>query len=83
MPSEPEWSKQISGESFCTWFYALALINLFFGLAGVLAALYAMSRGRGSVSGFILTVIFISIGLTNAWAFFVMCNRSIGSNETR
>ena len=80
MPSEPAWSKQISSASVCTWFYAFALINLFFGVAGVLGGLYAMTKGKGSVGGLVLSFMFATIGFTNAWAFFVMCSRALQSN---
>jgi len=79
MPSEPAWSKQIPNSSVCTWFYALALINLFFGVAGVLEGLYAMSKGKRTIGGLSLTFIFVTVGFINAWAFFVMCNRALHS----
>ena len=79
MPSEPAWSKQIPSSSVCTWFYALALINLFFGVAGVLMGLYAMSKGKGSMYGLVITLVAVSLGFMNSWAFFVMCNRALHS----
>ena len=77
MPSEPTWSKQISSATVCTWFYALALVNLFFGVAGVLGGIYAMSKGRGSMSGLAITVLAVSLGFMNSWFFFLMCNRGL------
>lgn len=79
MPSEPAWSKHISSASVCTWFYALALVNLFIGVAGVLKVLYDMSKGRASVGGLALTLLVVTIGFTNAWAFFVICSRALHS----
>lgn len=77
MPSEPSWSKKISSSTVCTWFYALALINLFFGVAGVLRALYEMSKGRGSMSELVIILVAASLGFINAWFFFLMCNRGL------
>jgi hypothetical protein len=81
MPSEPDWSKQISSSTVCTWFYAFALLNLFFGAAGVLSGLYYLSKGRTSVTGFTVTVIAALVGFTNSWFFFLMCNRSINEES--
>ena len=77
MPSEPAWSKQISGATVCTWFYALALVNLFFGVAGVLGGLILLSRGKSTLGGLGLAVFMSSIGLMNSWFFFIICNRGL------
>jgi hypothetical protein len=77
MPSEPNWSKQISSASVCTWFYALAMVNLFFGVAGVLMSLYVLSKGKSSLGGFAITVLAASLGFMNSWFFFLMCNRGL------
>ena len=76
---EPDWSKQISSSTVCTWFYALALVNLFFGGAGVLSSLYLMSNGKGSLLGLTVTVLAVLVGFTNSWFFFLMCNRGINN----
>ena len=77
MPSEPAWSKQISSASVCTWFYALALVNLFFGAAGVLSGLYLLSKGKSSMTSLVVTVVAASLGFMNSWFFFIMCNRGL------
>jgi len=77
MPSEPTWSKQISSATVCTWFYALALVNLFFGTAGVLGGIYLMSKGKSSTSNLVITILAASIGFMNSWFFFLICNRGL------
>ena len=77
MPSEPAWSKQIASSTVCTWFYALALVNLFFGVAGVLGGLYLLSKGKGSMGGVAVTVLAAFIGFMNSWFFFLVCNRGL------
>ena len=79
MPSEPAWSKNISSSSVCTWFYALALINLFFGTAGVLGSIFLMSKGKHSMVDLVITLLAATVGFTNSWAFFVLCNRGINA----
>lgn len=77
MPSEPTWSKQISSVTVCTWFYALALVNLFFGAAGVLSGLYLLSKGKSSMTSLVVTVVAASLGFMNSWFFFIICNRGL------
>ena len=77
MPSEPNWSKNISNTTVCTWFYALAMINLVFGLAGVLSALYLVSLSKGTMSSAFLVAFAAAVGFTNSWFFFLTCNRGL------
>lgn len=77
MPSEPSWSKNISSANVCTWFYVLAMVNLFFGTAGVLSALYLMSKGRENVFGIFLVALAAAVGFTNSWFLFLVCNRGL------
>ena len=79
MPSEPSWSKKISSTTVCTWFYALAIVNLLLGTTGILMALYGMSKGRGDVANMIAMVIAASIGFMNSWFFFLVCNRGLNA----
>ena len=53
------------------------MINLFFGVAGVLEGLYAMSKGKGTTGGLALRLVLATIGFTNAWFFFLICNRGL------
>lgn len=77
MPAEPSWSKKIANSSVCTWFYALAVLNLLFGTAGVLSALYMMSKGKENMFGILLVALAASIGFTNSWFLFLVCNRGL------
>jgi hypothetical protein len=77
MPSEPAWSKNISSSTVCTWFYALALLNLAFGVAGVLSALFLMSKGKADAVYMISIMLGASIGFINTWFLFLVCNRGL------
>ncbi len=57
------------------------MINLGFGVAGVLKVLYDMSKGRGSVFGLMLTVLAVTLGFINAWALFIVCKRSLDADS--
>lgn len=77
MPSEPSWSKKISNTTVCTWFYAIAIVNLLFGVAGIVSALYLMSKGKYDMMQLFAVVLGASIGFMNSWAFFLVCNRGL------
>ena len=79
MPSEPSWSQKISSNSVCTWFYILAIINLIFGTAGIVSALYLMSLGKYNMMQLLAVVLGASIGFTNTWSLFLVCNRGINA----
>jgi len=77
MPSEPTWSQKISSTTVCTWFYAIAIVNLLFGTAGIVSGLYLMSLGKYNTMQLFTVVLAASIGFMNSWAFFLVCNRGL------
>ena len=76
MPSEPEWSKQISNTTVCTWFYILALINAFFAVAGIILVLMSKKATMGSILTILLSA---GLGFTNTWFLFLVCNRGLNA----
>ncbi len=79
MPSEPTWSKQISSATVCTWFYALALLNLGFGVAGIIRALYLLFVSKSYLLVSVIIMMSAMIGITNSWFFFIICDRGINN----
>jgi len=79
MPSEPSWSKRISGATVCTWFYAIAIVNLLFGTAGIVSALYLMSKSKVDTAYVLTVVLAAAVGFANSWGFFLVCNRGINA----
>lgn len=77
MPSEPSWSKKISGNTVCTWFYALAMLNLFIGLAGILFVISTMFGGKGNMWNLLTICLSTTVVFTNAWSLFLVCNRGL------
>jgi len=77
MPSEPTWSKKISSATVCTWFYAVAIINLLFGTAGIVSTLYLLSKGKVSSTYTFGYMLGASVAFMNAWFFFLVCNRGL------
>ena len=77
MISEPAWSKEIPNSTVCTWFYALAMLNLFVGIAGVIGSIYLTSIGKLPF-GLIVFMGFVAfIAFINMWFLFLMCNRAL------
>jgi len=77
MPSEPSWSTKFSNTTVCTWFYIIAIINLLFGAAGIVGALFLMSKGKYDMFQLFTVVLAASIGFANSWGFFLVCNRGL------
>jgi len=75
MISEPSWSKRISNTTVCTWFYALALINAFVAIAGIVSILFVSKKLDMGV--FITLVLSSFIGFTNTWFLFLVCERGL------
>ena len=79
MPSEPDWSKKVSSATVCTWFYAIAIVNLLFGTAGIVSGLYLMSKGKYDTLQLFTVVLAAFVGFANSWGFFLVCNRGINA----
>jgi hypothetical protein len=79
MPSEPNWSKKISSNSVCTWFFALACLNGFLAVVALLGAVFLAFK-KGPAMALAPTVVAALIGFVNTWALFLVCNRGIGQS---
>jgi hypothetical protein len=77
MPSEPDWLASISSGTVCTWFYIMAILNSLVAVAGVIVIVMLLSKGVKSMGTIVPLLVSMTIGLTNAWFLFMMCNRSI------
>ena len=77
MPTEPAWSKNISGNTVCTWFYFLAVLNLLFGVAGVAQLCFSMMGGKGNMLNLLLMSLIVGLGFMNSWFLFLVCNRGL------
>jgi hypothetical protein len=80
MPSEPNWSKQISNNSVCTWFFALAILNGILAVAALVGVVILVFAKKGQAATLVPSLIGAFIGFVNTWAFFLVCNRGIGKS---
>jgi hypothetical protein len=80
MPSEPNWSKQISNNSVCTWFFALAILNGILAVAAVVGVVILIFAKKGQAVALVPSVIAAFLGFVNTWAFFLVCSRGIGKS---
>lgn len=83
MPSEPEWSKQIPSSAVYTLFYALAELNLIFGVAGIIIGLYLLSKGKITMMNLFNVLTIASVGLIISWSLFIICNRTLNLEDFR
>ena len=74
MPTEPNWSREISNSSVCTWFYALALLNAFFAVAGIVGLVMSKRSGMSTLLPLLISAL---LGFTNSWFLFLVCNRGL------
>ena len=75
MPSEPNWSKDVSNSTVCTWFYILALMN---GLAAVAGILVFVFMSKKMSAGLSVPMLLGAVGaFVNAWFLFLVCNRGL------
>jgi hypothetical protein len=50
---------------------------LLFGTAGIVSALFLMSKGKYDIAQVLTVVVAGSIGFMNSWFFFLVCNRGL------
>jgi hypothetical protein len=83
--NEPEFLKQISNTSVCTWFYILFILNAVFAAAAILRTIYMSLILKINVGYklfyLLLTTVTITIPLINATFFYIMCNRALPSSK--
>jgi len=81
MEGEPSWTKQISSEQVCTFFYAFAIVNAVIGLLGLGLGLWSIFVTKMPVS--FVTPMLIQIVITSGLAFtsalfqFLICERAL------
>jgi hypothetical protein len=80
MPSEPEWSKKISSETMCTWFYAFAIINAIGAGIGLLAVVvYLFGSKSPNVALAVGLIIPSVIAFFHFWFAYGVCQRALVS----
>ena len=79
MSTEPAWSRAISSNTVCNWFFFLAFLNAFGAVAVVITVLMALSGGKGFTYAMGMSLFAVLIGFTNAWALFLVCNRGLNT----
>jgi type III secretory pathway component EscR len=85
---EPQWTKKISNNTVCSWYYILFLINAFIAIVAVVGTLMVifgmkMQKGMSYAFGFqgLLTV---AIATTSSLFLYLVCDRSLlGEKEMK
>jgi hypothetical protein len=85
MEGEPSWTKQISSEQVCTFFYAFAIINAVIGLLGLGLGLWNIFVSKMPI--YLVTPMLIQVVITSAIAFtsalfhYLICQRALLNKE--
>ena len=77
MSTEPAWSKAISSNTVCNWFFFLSFLNAFGAVVVVMTVLMALVGGKGFTYAMGMSLFAVLVGFTNAWALFLVCNRGL------
>jgi hypothetical protein len=78
MPSEPDWSKNISSETMCTWFYAFAIINAIGAGIGLLAVIaYFIGAKNPNVPLLVAMIIPSIVYFFHFWFAYGVCQRAL------
>lgn len=78
---EPSWTKQISTEQVCTFFYAFAIINATIGVLGLALGLWSIFVSKMPL--YLVTPMLIQIVVTSGVAFtsalfqYLICQRAL------
>lgn len=81
MDSEPNWTKQISSEQVCSFFYAFSIVYAIIGSLGIAFGLWGLFFGKLPTS--IILPYLIQIILTSGLAFitalfhYLICQRAL------
>ena len=75
MPTEPDWSKKISNNTVCTWFYIFACMNALVGIT--LFIILVLTAKKTSFSQLAIMTLSLSASFINAWFLFLQCNRGL------
>lgn len=78
MPAEPEWSRKITSDTLCTWFYAFAIINGIGAGLGILAVL-ALAFGMKNLNLPLLAAMIIPsvVYFFHFWFAYSVCQRAL------
>lgn len=85
MEGEPSWTKQISSEQVCSFFYAFAIINAVIGVLGLALGLWSIFVSKMPV--YLVTPMLIQILITSGLAFtsslfqYLICQRALLTKE--
>jgi hypothetical protein len=85
--SEPAWTKSLSSNTLCGWFYLLFIVRLTVFILFALALIYLLTMTSGSFfkgemgTKVIGTLIGLIVMGTDALFLHILCNRSLQTNE--
>ena len=81
MDQEPNWTKQISSEQVCTFFYAFFIINITIAAIAFIFAILLFFKSKSPFIVFLPNLISLvisgSLGLVTALFHYLICQRAL------
>ena len=78
---EPSWTKQITSEQVCTFFYAFAIINATIGVIAFILAGILLFKSKSAFAIFLPSLISLvisgAISFTSALFMYLICQRAL------
>jgi len=85
MEGEPSWTKQISSEQVCTFFYAFAIIHITIATIAFIVAILIFLKSKSSFIVILPNVIGLiisgAISFTTALFHYLICQRALLKKE--
>ena len=82
---EPSWTKQITSEQVCTFFYAFAIVHATIGVVALILAAILFFKSKSSFAIFLPSLISLvisgAISFTSALFMYLICQRALLTNE--
>lgn len=83
--AEPDFLKQISNTTVCTWFYILFVVNAIVAIVAIISAAYMSLVLKVNVGYkllyFVMYSLAIAVPLINATFYYILCERALVSKK--
>ena len=83
--NEPDFLKQISNTTVCTWFYILFVVNAIVAIVAIISAVYMSLVLKVNVGYklmyFVMYSLAIAVPLINATFYYILCERALPAKK--
>lgn len=83
--NEPDFLKQISNTTVCTWFYILFVVNAIVAIVAIISAVYMSLVLKVNVGYKLMYLVMyslaIAVPLINATFYYILCERALPAKK--